>query len=80
VFGQKLFRPKYPSEIFCIRAISFGDRAFGEIGRSLTVYRTSIWSLHKRGELLLFRNSEPLEVDKESSPTLGNIIVLWPNP
>jgi hypothetical protein len=33
-------------------------------------------SLRKRGELLLFRNSEPLEEDEEMSPTLENMIVL----
>jgi hypothetical protein len=33
-------------------------------------------SLRKRGELLLFRNSEPLEDDEEMSPTLENMVVL----
>jgi hypothetical protein len=33
-------------------------------------------SLRKRGELLLFRNSEPLEEDEEMSPTLENMVVL----
>jgi hypothetical protein len=33
-------------------------------------------SLRKQGELLLFRNSEPLEADEEMSPTLENMVVL----
>jgi len=33
-------------------------------------------SLRKEGELLLFRNSEPLAEDEEMSPTLENMVVL----
>ena len=33
-------------------------------------------SLRKQGELLLFRNNEPLQEDEEMSPTLENMVVL----